>query len=98
MSENKPLLQKSARLNVSVLLTWKLKWGAEFVVTRLVAPVLLMFSVSVFWEAGHFVDVLMLGFPNLNNVKFFDYKFNSSTVGWWLTENSFYLPGKSHIV
>lgn len=40
----------------------------------------------------------MLDVPHLNNVKFVDYKFNSPTVGWWLTEDSFYLPGKSDIV
>lgn len=56
-----------------------------------------MFGVSVFFVSRIF-GALMRSFPQLNNVKLFDYKFKSPTVGWWLTEDSFYLSGKPDIV
>lgn len=51
----------------------------------------------IFWKED-ILWALMRSVLRLYNVKLFDYKFNSSAVGWWLTEDSLYLPGKSDIV
>lgn len=50
-----------------------------------------------FWKED-ILWALMRSVLHLYNVKLFDYKFNSPTLGWWPTEDSLYLPGKSDIV